>query len=333
MKWNAPINYFKNRTRGIVFGRTRLGDFVNSFYDLYIFLKYSFTVNHLKSKKNYQAFLTKQYHIIEKGLSLPSPRQNFGKDKIEVLLRKTKQYITNFGEDHLTTLIRNCLSEYLQFNPNLQKEYPLLAKELNSFIGQHVHENVGGTKVIDRVHLEKSTDINFREFVKTRVSVRNFDPRVIDFKDVEEAVDIAKYAPSVCNRQAWNLHFYDDRNVMDILLKLQAGNSGFTESIKGLLIVTTDTSQFTKLERNQVFVDGGLFSMNLLLSLHSKGFGSCCLNTCVPYTTEIKIKKIAGILEKERLIMMIGIGYLKEEFKTAYSQKKDISDILINHSN
>jgi len=333
MKWNAPINYIRNRTRGVVFGRTRLGDIVNSFYDLYIFLKYSFTVNHLRSKKNYQAFLTKQYHIVEKGLSLPAPRENFGKVKIEHLLRKTKQYITKFGEDHLTALIRNCLSEYLQFNPNLKKEYPLLESDLITFIGQHIHENVGGTKLIDRIKLKKATNIDFKEFVKTRVSVRNFAASKIDFKDVVDAVEIAKHAPSVCNRQAWNLHFYDDRNLIDPLLKLQAGNSGFTDSIKGLLIVTTDTSQFTKLERNQVFVDGGLFSMNLLLSLHSKGLGSCCLNTCVPFTTEIRIKKIAGILEKERLIMMIGIGYLKDEFKTAYSKKKDISEILIKHSN
>ena len=323
--------FIRNRTRGILFGRTRIGDFLNAMYGVKILLNYSFSQNKLKSKSNYRAFLTKQYHILEKGLSLPKPRQNFGKQKIEILLKTTKEYIKKYDNDELTLLIKNCLIEYKNSNPKLSEVYPSLSSEIDEFILNHKYKNVGGTKIIDILKVNQATAIDFAQFVETRTSVRNFLDSKINYEDIKEAVSIARHAPSVCNRQAWKLHYYEEKSIMKELLVLQAGNSGFTNSIKGLFIVTSDTSQFTKLEGNQVFTDGGLFSMNFILALHSKRIGSCCLNTCVPYTTEKRIKKIAGIKENERLIMMIGIGYLKDEFKTAYSQKKSINEILQRH--
>ena len=82
------------------------------------------------------------------------------------------------------------------------------------------------------------------------------------------------------------------------------------------------------MESNQAFVDGGLFSMRLLLSLHSQEIASCCLNTCLPYLDEVEIKKIANIPQSERLIMMIGIGNYKETYEVAISDRVPLSEIL-----
>lgn len=326
-----PFLYIKNRTKGVVFGRTRLGEIANSIYDNYIFLKYSFSVNHLRTKQNYESYLTKQYHIIEKGLSLPNPRKNFGKPKIIELINKSEEYINQFGDDKLIGTIRQCLTEYKIKNNELKDIDFNFYTKLNNFITIGSFKSNGGTKEINKNYIKEITNINYEEFVKTRVSVRDFDDLKVDIKDVIEAVEIARHAPSVCNRQGWKLHFYNDRETMNTLLQYQGGNGGFTESIKALFIITTDTESFTNLEKNQVFVDGGLFSMNLLLALHSKGIGACCLNTCFPFTTELKVKKTGKIKSSERLIMMVGIGYLKDEFKCAYSIKKEVDEILVQH--
>ena len=143
-----------------------------------------------------------------------------------------------------------------------------------------------------------------------------------------KAVEMARYAPSVCNRQSWKVHIFKDRDKIDTLLGLQNGNNGFTQSIKQLLIITGDTKKFTKLESNQVFIDGGLFSMSLLLSLHSKEIASCCLNTCLPYLDEVKVKKIGKISGSERLIMMIGIGNYKDSFEVAISDRIPLDEII-----
>lgn len=331
MEKESLTQFVRNRTRGILFGRTRLGDFINANYGVYLLLKYSFSINKLKSKDNYRAYLTKQYHIIEKGLSLPKPRDNFGKDKIYKLLQVSKSYIDKFGEDHLTNIIRNCLIEYLNTNESLQEVYPDLYEKLTTFVKNHNYVKIGGTKKISKAIIDKSTDIDFEKFVRTRTSVRDFSKEEVDVNSIKRAVNIARHAPSVCNRQAWKIHFYQPDKKMQTLLKLQAGNNGFSESIMGLCIITSDVKQFTKLEGNQIYTDGGIFSMNLVLSLHHEGIASCCLNTCVPYTTEKRIKKLAQIPANERLIMMIGVGKLKDEFKSAFSEKKPVNEILEIH--
>lgn len=129
----------------------------------------------------------------------------------------------------------------------------------------------------------------------------------------------------------WRLHYYDNTKLKNELLSLQHGSGGFIESIQGLFIVTTDIQGFTKMEQNEVFVDGGIISMNLVLALHNLGIGSCCLNTCFPYTRENKVKKLGGIPKNERLIMMIGVGYWKDTFKVGYSLKKNVDEILRLH--
>src|SRR5690606_37542352 len=113
----------------------------------------------------------------------------------------------------------------------------------------------------------------FESFVRSRTSVRDFKDEMLRIQDIERAVDIARNAPSVCNRQNWRLHYFDNESLKNKLLDLQHGNTGFRDSIKGLFIVTMDIKGFTIMEQNQVFVDGGLISMNLVLSLHSLGIG------------------------------------------------------------
>jgi nitroreductase len=124
------------------------------------------------------------------------------------------------------------------------------------------------------------------------------------------------------------VHYYENEEDKKQLLKLQNGNSGFSESINKLLIITTDTKNFTKLEGNQVFIDGGMFAMSLVYALHAEGIASCCLNTCVPYVDEKKIKRIGNIPTSERLIMMVGIGKYKENFKVAISNRIATKEIL-----
>nr|WP_244962219.1 nitroreductase family protein [Algibacter amylolyticus] len=168
----------------------------------------------------------------------------------------------------------------------------------------------------------------FESFVKSRFSIRDFSSEDVDVETIKRAVNIAKHAPSVCNRQSWKAHVYTKEEQILSLLKIQGGNNGFTKSINKLIIVTTNIKAFTTLENNQIFIDGGLFSMNLVLALHSQGIGACCLNTCFPFTSEKNVKSVGNIDANERLIMMIGIGNIKDNYKVAISKKKDLNEII-----
>ncbi|HPW65513.1 MAG TPA: nitroreductase family protein [Salinivirgaceae bacterium] len=325
--------WINNKYHGLIFARTGIGECLNAVYSLRLFFKYSFRNNRLKKKENLKAFLIKQYHIIEKGLSLPNPRENFGIPKIKLLLTKTEQFEKWYGFDiDVSQPVRNCLSDYLKQNPNFDKKDKALKEKIVLLIKQYdVKINFGGTKKYEIEDLKRYTNIDYLKFVQSRSSVRDFKDEKVKMEDIRKAIDIARHTPSVCNRQSWKLHYYDNVELKNALLDLQHGSGGFTKSIQGLFIVTTDIQGFTKMEQNEVFVDGGLISMSLQLALHHLGIGSCGLNTCFPYTREKKVKKLGNIPEHERLIMMIGVGYWKDNFKVAFSQKKEVDEILVKH--
>ena len=85
-------------------------------------------------------------------------------------------------------------------------------------------------------------------------------------------------------------------------------------------------------QRNQLYVDGGLFSMNLMLAAHGLGLASCPLNLAVTNDVERRIKQAGGIPANERVIMMIAVGVpVTEGRKAAKSPRRALSEILTVH--
>lgn len=327
------INRIKNKIHAMLFWQTNVGELINKIYDLNLFYKYSFDQSHLESKEKFEYYLTKQYHIIEKGLSLPKPKLEFGQKVILNLMNESYRYYKIYGTSELLTSISSCLKEYLNFNKinnvNTNTDY---YKNIKEFIHTIKPNELGGTKEITKKDIMQSINFDFEQFLRMRTSVRDFSDKQVELNSIIETMALAKLAPSVCNRQGWKAHIYSDSALINQLLTLQNGNRGFTQSINKLLIIVGDMRAFTKLESNQIYIDGGIFSMNILLSLHSKGLGAVALNTCLPYTIEKKVKKVAEIEEYEKLIMMIAVGNIKDDFKVAISNRKDTDQVYQIHS-
>ena len=319
------MSRIKNKLHALVFWQSRAGEVVNKIYDMRIFYRHSF-YRGFSSRENHEAWLTKQYHIVEKGLAMPDPRKNFGADKIRLLVKVSEEYLAMYGQADLLQTISSTLLSYLNANDGLSAANPELHSLIERFVSSVSGNENGGTKLVT-----PGVFPEFDGFARSRSSVRAFNGNEVENALVIKAVDTAKYAPSVCNRQGWKVHLYADKDKVSNLLSLQDGNGGFGQTINKLLIVTADSRWFTSLESNQLFVDGGLFSMNLLLALHSMGIGSCCLNLCVPYTREKQIKSAGEIGEYERPIMMIGIGHYDSRTRVATSCRKDSDQILQVH--
>ena len=117
--------------------------------------------------------------------------------------------------------------------------------------------------------------------------------------------------------------------LVDKVLSLQNGNSGM-ENIQSVLVVcSTLTSFFDSNERNQPYIDGGIYLMSLLNSLHYKNIASCTLNWAVNKSQDNKLRKLLNIDNSRVVISFIGIGsYNKEEIKVASSYRKPLKNIL-----
>lgn len=318
---------------GVIFFRTGIGEILTALHSNYLHLRFSFSdTNPGTEKTRLEYYLVKHCHIVEKGLALPNPRMGFGQSKILDLIDKTNEYEMCYGTSQIGSMVRSTLHEYVMFHEKKSHNLPVpILRDIKTFIGEDHKKNTGGLKFIKKATMATYDGRSFENFLSGRHSIRNFSRTPVNDDVIRQAISICRNTPSVCNRQGWKIHYYSDKNNISKLLTFQNGNSGFTNSIDKLLIVTCNTKAFTRYEHNQLFVDGGLVSMNLMLALHSLGLGSCPLNTCMPWFRESQLKKTAAIPRHERLIMMVAVGNLLDEFSVARSQKYTVDKILSEH--
>jgi nitroreductase len=332
-EWNHFVNWLIHKIHRVVFIQTPIGEVWSILYGLYLHLRFSFNDRSPgKDRAKLKYYLTKHCHIVEKGLALPAPSAGFGQPKIIDLIEKTRLYESLHGKDTMTKVVRDTVREYISFH---EKNQHALPREFLSLILEFAEEEEsvgkGGLKTLEKKMWGSYSLETFKHFLTCRHSVRDFSNTPIRDETIQQIVHVALNTPSVCNRQGWMIHYYNNEAEIKTLLGYQNGNAGFTDCIHRLLIVTGNIKAFTRYEHNQLFVDGGLLSMNIMLALHSAGLGSCPLNTCMPSYKEELLKKAAKIPMNEKLIMMIAVGGLKDTFRVAQSEKYELEHVLKAH--
>nr|WP_268820431.1 nitroreductase family protein [Paraglaciecola sp. G1-23] len=205
-------------------------------------------------------------------------------------------------------------------DPKLVEAYHSLenTKNATSSNSEHVSKNI----------TEYFGDYKFDDLCFDRASVRQFDlSKSISKEEIEALIEPVIKTPSVCNRQHCRVKIITEKNLVLDLLKLQNGNRGFTEDIPALAIVTSDISFFVKPEeRNQAFVDGGMFAMSLLYSMQNKGFVACPLNWSANIKNDKALYKFNILENKESVIMFIAFGRPLETISFAKSPRKSLKN-------
>ena len=251
--------------------------------------------------RNLEAQLTKDYHRVEKGLALAEPRQPFGAavlERIDLLLPTATggSYV-----EHATTA-REALVEW---------------NGGNSAIGD-----------VSPVRGERHGLEDAEAFFGSRHSVRDFSDRPVDQETLNRAVALAINTPSVCNRQAWHVRFYR-RPAVARILSFQNGNAGFRESTPVVALVTVDLQMFAGAgERNQGWIEGGLFSMSFVWALHALGLDTCMLNMSVLNDQADAVRAEVGIAGNELVIMMIAVGYGRDGHRRARSPRRTADEVI-----
>lgn len=306
----------------------------NYAYDFKRFLRNSTIDAKIRTKTQMCALITMDYHRIEKGLALKNPRLGFGSEIIDRLISNLKQYCQKYGIDETVQFAINTLSAYYEFNLKQGLDNQQLYQEINTLKSHDISygNTLGGVMEVTKDQILAAVPTDYRAFTESRYSVRNFAPIEVDIKLIKTAIAIAQKTPSVCNRQSAKVHIYSDPKDKEKVLSFQNGNRGFGDQASKVLIVTSDLQHFISVgERNQCWIDGGMFAMSLVYALHSLGLGTCCLNWSVDFLTDRNLKKNAGISDSESIMMMIAVGHLPNKFKVAQSPRKNIDEVMILH--
>ena len=173
------------------------------------------------SREAYAGWLTMYYHRIEKGLSFDNPRLGFGEEVVCITINSLNHYISVYGTDRSAILCWKTLNDYFVFHRNNNKLneglYKLFSK-ININETQVSDLEVNATINCDCKEILGDSTIDFHRFVNSRHSVRDFSEQTVDIEQIKKAAKCAQRTPSVCNRQAWRLHVYQEPAMVNNVL-------------------------------------------------------------------------------------------------------------------
>ena len=269
-------------------------------------------------------------HKIEKGLALPVPKKGFGQPVVKELMRYHEHLEKLDSGSAALRFSLGALSSYLDAG-HLFHLNSGLAHEIEEFVSSRKNTPCeGGLVNLGRKELLSLIPEGIEQFFLSRHSVRDFSQRPVNRKVILSAVQLAQRSPSVCNRQPWRVYIVQSEKKKKEVLSFQNGNSGFGHSASAVLLVTVPLKSFHgPFERNEAFVDGGIFSMSLIWALHALGLGSCALNWCASKKRDNGVRAALGVPKDEVVIMMIAVGHLKEQFSVARSPRRPVEEVVV----
>lgn len=283
-------------------GRTRI-DFAK---DYRRYRKYAMTdettAGHLDGV-HLEAQLTRDYHRVEKSFTLTAPRQPFGSallHRLNVLLPTAEKQ--DPPADYVAAA-RSARAALLQWNA-----------------GGDIDDGVA------HIANDEPRLSSIQAMFTTRHSVRDYSDKPVDEGLLIEAARLAGMSPSVCNRSPWQVRFYCGLEARRVL-QYQYGNSGI-DVVPAVAVISVELGYFAGSgERNQPFIDGGIFATSLMWALHGIGLDSCMLNLSLPTPQTDQLRKAIGMTDSEIPIMMMVIGYGRPGHRVARSPRRAIEDI------
>lgn len=275
--------------------------------------------------------LTMAFHTIEKGFSMPDFRPGFGASKLSCFLDMAEEYLEKFGKNNIQIHhIAECVNDYKKCHSRICHEIEKpLADKIDKFL-----ENFGFSGE-DQVQIDKTSadyfpkeGCGFREFALSRHSCRNFSEEPVDIELIKKAVELAQCSPSACNRQPARIYLLSDKKSISRLLKLHKGNRGFGDKVDKLIVISGYMGCYGPSEFNSVFLDCGIFTMNLAYALHYYKIGACILNWSVLPEYDKEARAFLPIGEKEQICALIACGNVPEQFKVCRSGKKSLESVF-----
>ncbi len=279
--------------------------------------------------------LTLQYHIVEKGLTMPEPRPGFGR----LVVLKLCDLVMKYDRMQLPTDALefsqsvSVIKEYFNFHQSIAY---VLDDEVSGKLAPIVSgfENVEGLSQISTTNAAYFKNINapFDVFSHSRYSVRNYSQEEVPFELLLECVELAQKSPSFCNRQPTRVHIVKSPEKKEAILNIQNGNRGFGHLAETLIVLTSIISTTKDIhERNENHLNGGMFAMSLLFAFHFKKIAACALNWAVSEDKELKMRKILKLERNEIPLVVISCGFAPDAFKVAASPRKKAEEISIKH--
>ena len=269
------------------------------------------------------------YHVIEKGLSMPNRRLGFGKAQIKSLISQVTAYFKLYGDDDN------------QFHHAIEvlKEYYFLHKKENYTLDEDLIESI--KDILDIIPAQpsqqeevtflsyfKNVHSSFIDFSNSRHSCRWFSGS-IDKNTIIKAISEAQNSPSSCNKQPTRVYLVNNKDKAQTILNLQQGNRGFGHAIEQVIVIMSDLNFYSRgVERKSPYIDAGIYTMNLLYTLHYNQIGAIPLVWLSTQERDTKLQAILGAPRNHIPCIVIGVGEVPERLVRVLSPRRNVLDVL-----
>lgn len=307
----------------------RVGKRINIFrafyYDAKNFSKYY--VEEAEKSGDFRYSIMLLVHSLEKGMCMPNPRP-FGEEKVRELITFLNSIDLIANKDFEYNLGLSVLNSWVEFYDchNWQNEGSY--KEVKAFLKcKTIPTMAAGFKNYAGTDLDLSKE--YRNVISTRHSVRDFKEDKLKMEDIEFAIECFIETPTACNRQMCCLLYIDNPEIKALLDRRIIGLPGFNKTNTQYFIITYDLAAFAYSgERQQGLFNAGLCTTNFINGLHAKGIGSCCLQWSNKASEDDEVRKALKLSESERIGIVIGCGYYKENNIIPCSTRKSKNEIF-----
>ena len=224
----------------------------NTFRDANLFYKHSMvfkqnTFNKIESR------IILHYHGLEKGFLHENFKFRFGESRVTELveLLKHNEVIKNFKQTQIAAAYLAMCKYFEKHQENDVDISDYFNKDDYECFKKLTTLNRELVKTHTRYTFFKESESNFSIFSKSRMSTRSFTGEKIPFEMIDKVIELAKTAPSVCNRQPTKVYYVENKEKIDKILDIQQGLRGYSKEITQLLILVSDRNYFyTVGERN-----------------------------------------------------------------------------------
>ena len=271
-------------------------------------------------------------HRIEKGLTIQNPRRLWGWNKIEKLVNLLEKELAapvphHFALETGASVLKAYVDAKKRTGDQAETERALKLLERAPTVRDYLKtvSVAGGARHlhIQDVTLPEGLEWT-RKLFSTRHSIRDFSDRPVPREALLQAVQLALLCPSACNRQPLKVYVLDGKCRQDL-------GCGNTYNADKFLVVTGEINAFTRAEYGDWIVSSTIFATYLVLALHALGIGSCMmkkeLHLGSPYTDFLR--KTCHIPRNEKIVLELAVGYYKDSFAVACSNRKDAKDVLV----
>lgn len=295
-------------------------------YDYRRHLRHSVSNNRFPQREQLLSRIILEYHSVEKGLTMPEPRVGFGQKKIIDLCRNIIDYIKEYSQEdtqiqHSLGVIKEYVDFHLSNGYKLDSSTDKAIKNLFEILSDRSFPSTSQVSS-NRSDYFAYSNSNFFEFSKSRRSLRSLKSVVVPLEKVTQVLSLAATTPSSCNRQPWRTYNFTNIDKISEILELQGGNRGFGHLVHNLIVIAASLYPYNHIqERNQAFIDGGMYAMNLLYSFHFYQLGACILNCSGTPEKDKRLRELCGIPDSEVMISIIIYGEPTDTFKTPISKR------------